>query len=119
ERVWPLVADRRYNLKIVGPIGSMVQREQPQLYDSFRSCFAGEVADLAPYYRAARCVIAPMVSGSGTSIKTIEALALGKPFVGTSKAFRGMPLDRIQRAGIEAYDDPRAFADAIVSVLTT
>ncbi len=117
DQVWPLIADRRYNLKIVGPIGSMVQRELPQLHDTFRSCFAGEVADLTPYYRAARCVIAPMVSGSGTSIKTIEALALGKPFVGTSKAFRGMPMERLKELGIQAHDEPKAFADAIVHSL--
>jgi glycosyltransferase involved in cell wall biosynthesis len=117
DQVWPLIADRRYSLKIVGPIGSMVQRELPQMYDAFRSFFAGEVADLVPYYRAARCVIAPMVSGSGTSIKTIEALALGKPFVGTSKAFRGMPMDHLKAAGIQAHDGPQAFADAIVHAL--
>jgi glycosyltransferase involved in cell wall biosynthesis len=117
EQVWPLIADRRYNLKIVGQIGSMVQRELPLLYDTFRSYFVGEVADLIPYYSAARCVIAPMVSGSGTSIKTIEALAMGKPFVGTSKAFRGMPMDRLKEAGIQAHDEPRAFADAIVATL--
>ena len=73
----------------------------------------GEVADLAPYYRAARCVIAPMISGSGTSIKTIEALALGKPFVGTSKAFRGMPMEQINKAGLRENDDPESFAAAI------
>jgi glycosyltransferase involved in cell wall biosynthesis len=117
DQVWPLISDRRYNLKIVGPIGSMVQRELPQLHDTFRSCFVGEVPDLIPYYRAARCVIAPMVSGSGISIKTIEALALGKPFVGTSKAFRGMPMDRLKRAGIQAHDEPQAFADAVVRAL--
>jgi glycosyltransferase involved in cell wall biosynthesis len=117
DQVWPLIADRRYSLKIVGPIGSMVQKELPPLHDTFRSCFAGEVADLIPYYRAARCVIAPMISGSGTSIKTIEALALGKPFVGTSKAFRGMPMDRLKAAGIYAHDDPQDFADAIVHAL--
>jgi len=117
DQVWPLIADRRYSLKIVGRIGSMVQRELPPLHDTFRSCFAGEVADLIPYYRGARCVIAPMVSGSGTSIKTIEALALGKPFVGTSKAFRGMPMDRLKAAGFKAHDEPQAFADAIVHAL--
>lgn len=117
DEVWPLIADRRYNLKIVGPIGSMVQRKLPQLHGTFRSCFVGEVTDLIPYYRAARCVIAPMVSGSGTSIKTIEALALGKPFVGTSKAFRGMPIDRLKAAGVLAHDEPQAFADAIVEAL--
>ena len=59
-----------------------------------------------------------MVSGTGVSIKTIEALALGKPFVGTSKAFRGMPMDRIEKAGLRAHDTPREFADAIVDALS-
>jgi glycosyltransferase involved in cell wall biosynthesis len=117
DEVWPLIADRRYNLKIVGQIGAMLQREHPLLYNTFRTSFVGEVADLIPYYSATRCVIAPMVSGSGTSIKTIEALAMGKPFVGTSKAFRGMPMDRLREAGIQAHDEPRAFADAIVATL--
>jgi glycosyltransferase involved in cell wall biosynthesis len=117
EMVWPLISDRHYNLKIVGLIGRMVQSELPQLYDAFRSSFVGEVADLAPFYRATRCVIAPMVSGSGTSIKTIEALALGKPFVGTSKAFRGMPMERLKETGIQAHDDPQSFADAISKAL--
>jgi hypothetical protein len=58
-----------------------------------------------------------MVSGSGTSIKTIEALALGKPFVGKSKAFRGMPMDRLKEVAIQAHDGPQAFADAIVHAL--
>ena len=119
EQVWPLIAWRGYNLKIVGRIGLDVRLKLPRLYNAYCSCFVGEVADLALYYRAARCVIAPMVSGSGTSIKTIEALALGKPFVGTSKAFRGMPMEDLKEAGMQAYDDPRAFADAIVCALTT
>ena len=117
EQVWPLIAEHRYNLKIVGPIESVVRRDMPQLHQAFRACFAGEVADLAPYYRGARCVIAPMVSGSGISIKTIEALALSKPFVGTSKAFRGMPMERLEAAGIQAHDEPEGFADAIVRAL--
>jgi glycosyltransferase involved in cell wall biosynthesis len=117
EQVWPLLADHEYRLKIVGQIGAMAQQELPQLYETFRSHFVGEVPDLAPYYRAARCVIAPMVSGSGTSIKTIEALALGKSFVGTSKAFRGMPMDRLKEAGLQPQDNPQAFANAIVEAL--
>ena len=59
-----------------------------------------------------------MVSGTGISVKTIEALALGKPFVGTSKAYRGMPMDRIAQAGLLAHDSPQDFADAIVRALS-
>jgi len=117
EEVWPLIADRQYNLKIVGYIESVVRRDLPRLYEAFRSCFVGEVPDLINYYRAARCVIAPMVSGTGISIKTIEALALSKPFVGTSKAFRGMPMDRLKASGIQAHDNAKEFADAIVRTL--
>lgn len=51
-------------------------------------------------------------------MKTIEAMALGKPFVGTSKAYRGMPMDLIEDAGLRAHDAPQEFAQAIVAVLS-
>lgn len=117
EQVWPLLADNRYNLKIVGAVATLVNEKLPRVFETFRSCFVGPVVDLAPYYSSARCVIAPMVSGSGTSIKTIEALAIGKPFVGTLKAFRGMPIERINALGVQSYDTPRAFADGVVRIL--
>jgi polysaccharide biosynthesis protein PslH len=119
EKVWPLIADRGYGLKLVGPIDKLVRDEMPELYQAFRSHFVGRASELAPIYQAACCVIAPMVSGTGISIKTIEALALGKPFVGTSKAFRGMPMDIIVRAGLRAHDTPQDFADAIVFALSS
>lgn len=118
EQVWPLIADRGYGIKIVGPIDKLVRKELPELYQAFRSYLVGPIAELAPAYRAARCVFAPMVSGTGISIKTIEALALGKPFVGTSKAYRGMPMDLIEQAGLQAHDTPQDFADAIVRALS-
>jgi glycosyltransferase involved in cell wall biosynthesis len=119
EQVWPRIADRRYNLKIVGAVRDRVSKDLPEIYKRFRSCFVGRADDLAPYYGAARCVVAPMVSGRGISIKTIEALALAKPFVGTSKAFRGMPMEEIESVGLHPQDDPKAFADAIVNALAT
>jgi glycosyltransferase involved in cell wall biosynthesis len=117
EQVWPLLTKRNYNCKVVGRIGRLVEGQAPQLYDKCRCWFVGEVGNLAPFYRSARCVIAPMVSGSGISIKTIEAFALGKAFVGTSKAFRGMPMEQLEKMGIYAFDQPAAFANAIVSTL--
>jgi glycosyltransferase involved in cell wall biosynthesis len=119
REVWPLIANKKYKLTIVGAVEGVVRATAPQLYEEFRSAFLGPIADLAPYYHSARCVIAPMVYGSGISIKTIEALALGKPFVGTSKAFRGMPMKRIEQAGLRAHDDPKKFAEAIVHALSS
>ncbi|MGA8731950.1 MAG: glycosyltransferase [Terracidiphilus sp.] len=119
EQVWPLIDHCGYRLKIVGEIQELVRKELPAIYQAFCSHFVGPVAELTPAYRAARCVFAPMVSGTGISIKTIEALALGKPFVGTSKAFRGIPIDQIQQAGLRAHDTPQDFADAIAHALSS
>jgi glycosyltransferase involved in cell wall biosynthesis len=118
EQVWPLIADRGYGIKIVGQIDMFARKYLPEIYQAYGSYFVGPIVDLAPFYRAARCVFAPMVSGTGISIKTIEALALGKPFVGTSKAYRGMPMVRIAQAGLQAHDTPQGFADAIVRALS-
>jgi glycosyltransferase involved in cell wall biosynthesis len=117
EQVWPIIADRGYNVKIVGQVSMLVRKNLPEIHEAFGSMFVGPITDLAPSYRAARCVFAPMISGTGISVKTIEALALGKPFVGTSMAYRGMPLDRITKFGLKPHDTPQAFADAILEVL--
>jgi glycosyltransferase involved in cell wall biosynthesis len=117
EQVWPLISDERYRLKIVGSIAKSVHRSVPALLKKFGSCFAGQVPNLTPFYSAARCVIAPMVSGTGISCKTIEALAIGKPFVGTSKAYRGMPMTALEEMGLRAHDTPEAFANAILDAL--
>jgi|SRR5579872_531767 len=116
-RVWPHLSAHGYTLQIVGGIGELVHETLPELYEKFRSHFTGLVADLIPFYSAARCVIAPMVSGTGISCKTIEALAVGKPFVGTSKAYRGMPMNELARLGLKPHDDPEGFANAIVCAL--
>ena len=119
NEVWPVVADRGFTLKIVGHIDNLMRRQVPHLYDRFREHFVGAVADIAPYYRAARCAIAPMVSGRGISVKTIEALAIGIPFVGTAKAFRGMPMNIVKAAGHLPFDQPEAFASAILDALNS
>jgi sulfatase maturation enzyme AslB (radical SAM superfamily)/glycosyltransferase involved in cell wall biosynthesis len=116
--VWPLIANRRYTVRIVGGVNDMVRQRRLDLYYEFYGFFLGRVADLAPYYRAARSVIAPMRSGGGISVKTIEAFALGIPFIGTAKAYRGLPPEPLARHGIQIHDEPRAFADALLRTLS-
>jgi polysaccharide biosynthesis protein PslH len=118
EEVWPLIANRGYRVSIVGKIELLVREHLPEIHKKFCKYFLGHVSDLAPYYSAARCVFAPMVSGTGISIKTVEALALGKPFVGTSKAYRGMPMEKINEYGLQPYDTPESFAGALSTALS-
>jgi polysaccharide biosynthesis protein PslH len=117
EEVWPLMADKGYRLSIVGKVELLVRENLPELYNKFCKYFAGHVSDLAGLYASARCVFAPMMSGTGISVKTVEALAVGKPFVGTSKAYRGMPMERLNEFGLRAHDTPQSFAGAIAEAL--
>lgn len=49
----------------------------------------GAVDDLAPWYRDAAVVIAPIFDGSGMKTKVAEALMFGKRVIGTPEAFSG------------------------------
>jgi glycosyltransferase involved in cell wall biosynthesis len=67
-----------------------------------------DVPDLAPFYEAAKVVIAPIRLGSGTRLKILESLAYGKATVATSIAIEGIDL----RPGVDiaVADDPDTFA---------
>ena len=49
--------------------------------------------DLAWLYHHATLILSPILSGTGTSLKTVEAMAYGKVLLGTSVAFRGYPVE--------------------------
>ena len=74
----------------------------------------GGVADLAPWYAAARTVIAPIFDGSGMKTKVAEALMHGKPIIGTREAFSGYEAVAGQ-AGWRA-DTPTEWRQAIAAL---
>ena len=52
-----------------------------------------DVPDTVMFYQAVECVLNPMVPGTGLKIKTVEALAHGRPVLGTKHAFSGLPAE--------------------------
>jgi glycosyltransferase involved in cell wall biosynthesis len=74
----------------------------------------GFVSDVLPYYQAADFALNPLATGSGTSIKMLEFLAMGLPVVATPVGARGFNL----RDGREALvRDLVDFPAAIRAVL--
>ena len=76
----------------------------------------GWVEDLSPLYERARVVIAPLRWGAGVKGKVGEAMAYGVPVVTTTIGAEGIAV----RSGfdIEVANTPRAFADAVLGLLT-
>jgi glycosyltransferase involved in cell wall biosynthesis len=78
-------------------------------------CLTGFVADIRKYVQEAAVAIAPILSGGGTRIKVLEAMALGTPIVATSRAAEGLPLE--DGVNILIAEDEQAFVDAVVRLL--
>jgi hypothetical protein len=76
---------------------------------------AGFVDDLAALYASAATVAVPLLSGGGSPLKFVEALAFGLPVVATPHAARGL----VAQAGRDYLEAQGAepFAAALVSAL--
>jgi hypothetical protein len=72
----------------------------------------GVVPDALAFLRAARVVAIPSVAGAGVQIKTLDAVASGRPVVATPTAVRG--LDRLPPT-VAVEGSPGAFAAALAS----
>jgi glycosyltransferase involved in cell wall biosynthesis len=86
------------------------------LHDGVRTVVTGRVDDVRPYLAAADVACYPLVSGSGTKFKVVEALAAGLPVVGSPVAFEGIEAEAGThfRAGVT----DRELADAVVGLLS-
>ena len=76
----------------------------------------GFVPDIAEIYQSSDVAIAPMRFGGGLKGKIAEAMSFGLPVVTNSACLVGFGLS--PGMNVLVGDDPGAFADAVVSVLT-
>lgn len=76
----------------------------------------GRVPEIKPYFAEATVFVVPLRIGSGTRLKILEALAMGKAIVSTSVGAEGLDL----KDGEEIFiaDEPTIFADAVTRLLT-
>jgi glycosyltransferase involved in cell wall biosynthesis len=75
----------------------------------------GYVDDVLPYWRKASALVVPLSIGGGTRIKILEAMALGRPVVSTTKGCEG--LEVAHQKHLLITDDPKAFAEAVICLL--
>jgi glycosyltransferase involved in cell wall biosynthesis len=76
--------------------------------------YHGQVPSVQPFYESAHVTVVPVPFGSGTRLKIVEAMALGRPVVATHVGAEGLPVTD----GLDylAADDADAFARALQRV---
>jgi glycosyltransferase involved in cell wall biosynthesis len=108
NEVSPLIA-RPHRIDLVGLAGRKVRA-----LASDHVVVHGAVPDVWPYYRDAGVVVAPLLSGSGTRIKIMEAFAHRRPVVSTTKGAEGIAVENGRH--LDLADSPQDFAAAIEGV---
>ncbi|MDQ6679142.1 MAG: glycosyltransferase, partial [Acidobacteriota bacterium] len=108
REIWPLLPDTT-TLHIVAG-------ERHEEYGARiglpRVTVEGFVPDVRPAYRRAAVVIAPLTVSSGTNIKILEAMAMGKAIVSTPAGINGLDVTALEIAASQ----PR-FAAAVSDLL--
>lgn len=114
DRIWPRLNRRWPQLRwrLVGRNPGGVRRH---VRSDPRIELTGPVEDAITELAAAKVVVVPLLSGSGTRIKIIEAWAAGRAVVSTSIGAEGLPAVNGQH--LILADTPEAFAQAVASLL--
>lgn len=115
KKVWPLVKNIFPLLKllVVGS-GSLPGKYQDLIKDT-SLVFTGSVDDVKPWYNKASVAVVPLLTGSGTRLKILEAMSLGLPVISTSKGAEG--IDYTNGNNIIISDKEIDFADHLIILL--
>lgn len=108
EKVYPLLP-KSYRFCVIGKINAHI----PQGLDNIT--YLPFVEDLGDYYLASKVVLCPMLTGTGTKVKVLEAFSYGKPVVCNERGQDGLP-DKSNN-GCLVSQDPAGFAAHINNLL--
>jgi glycosyltransferase involved in cell wall biosynthesis len=76
----------------------------------------GFASDVREFYESVAVCVVPLLSGTGVSLKTLEALELGRPVIATPTGARGIA-DAGGLAGLTIAREPGEFADALAGAI--
>ena len=113
QDIWPRIAcahpEARFKI-----IGSKAPPSLQRLAGP-RIELTGFVPDLRPHLAGAAVLVVPLRLGSGTRLKIVEGMAMGKPIVSTALGVEG--IEAIPGRDLLIEDKPEAFADAVNRLL--
>jgi glycosyltransferase involved in cell wall biosynthesis len=115
KKVLPLIVQDEPALKLM-----IVGKGQPdtnllQVLSHENIINYGMVENVSDYYEKARVAIVPLLSGSGTRLKLLEAMGYGVPVVSTSIGAEG--IEYAHEKNILIADDEVSFARSVVELI--
>jgi glycosyltransferase involved in cell wall biosynthesis len=114
KEIWPLISTKRpeSTFVVAGHLAKLATLLPRHLFSN--TSWLGWVDDVASFYGSVNVVVVPLLSGTGVSIKTLEAAAYGVPIVSTSVGVRGLTLAPDHEVLVR--DSPSGFASAALAL---
>ena len=116
KNIWTGLKEKHPELKFE-IVGGGLSEELKKEWSSYPDVtLHGFVKDLRPCYQKALAILTPMRIGSGTCLKVLEALRMGRPLISTQQGLRGIrPEFRNPANGILPFED----LDTLVAAIDT
>lgn len=115
EEILPLIQKSVPDVKFT-IVGGNPSKQVQQLANEEGIEVTGRVPEIKPYFAEATIFIVPLRIGSGTRLKILEALAMGKAVVSTTVGAEGLSFQN--REEIIIADEPAVFAEEVIRLLT-
>ena len=114
DRIWPLLRAAEPGVRLL-VCGARPPEWVTALDGHDGIEVAGEVEHLAAVYARSTLMVVPLLSGSGTRLKVLEAMAAGLPVVSTPLGAEGLGL--VDGEHLLLADGAKPFADAVLHLL--
>ncbi|MDD2335546.1 MAG: glycosyltransferase [Geobacteraceae bacterium] len=96
-------------------VGNSPSQDVQALADGDRVTVTGFVPDIRPYIASASVIIVPLLTGSGTRLKILESMAMGKAIVSTSIGAEGISCSPGEN--ILLADTPEEFTRRVLELM--
>ena len=114
EKIFPAIRSRFHDV-LFYIAGSNPDQKVLNLKNIEGVHVTGFVDDIRPYYKTADICVVPLRMARGIQNKVLEAMAMGRPVVATSRAIQGIKPDNGKQ--VIVADSPDGFAFNVVNLL--
>jgi glycosyltransferase involved in cell wall biosynthesis len=115
KQIWPDVKKAFPNVKLLVVGSGQLPNEYLPMINAASLVFTGSVDNVGPWYNKAAVAIVPLLSGSGTRLKILEAMSYGLPVISTTKGAEG--IEYRNNENIVIADTEQDFSEYLIALL--
>lgn len=115
KKIWPLVLKELPNLKLLVVGVGELPAKFAEIKGTPNMELIGVVEDVKLWYQKSAISVVPLLTGSGTRLKILEAMGMGVPVISTSIGAEG--IEYTENENLIIVNEENAFAKKLITLL--